>query len=68
MHARRSTGVALLAATLAFGVAAATANVVLTRVSADPFTNPTSQHATEVEPDTFAFPGRAAELAAEDAL
>ncbi|WP_081686241.1 sialidase family protein [Candidatus Solirubrobacter pratensis] len=26
----------------------------LTRVSADPFTNPTSQHATEVEPDTFA--------------
>ena len=35
--------------------AAASANVPLTRVSADPFTNPTSQHATEVEPDTFAF-------------
>ena len=34
--------------------AAASANVPLTRVSADPFTNPTSQHATEVEPDTFA--------------
>src|SRR3954454_9748070 len=33
----------------------ARANVPLTRVSADPFTNPTSQHATEVEPDTFAF-------------
>jgi hypothetical protein len=31
------------------------ANVPLTRVSADPFTNPTSQHATEVEPDTYAF-------------
>ena len=29
------------------------ANVALTRVSADPFTNSTSQHATEVEPDTF---------------
>jgi hypothetical protein len=29
--------------------------VPLTQVSSDPFTNPTSQHATEVEPDTFAF-------------
>lgn len=29
--------------------------VVLTRVSTDPFTNPGSQHATEVEPDVFAF-------------
>src|SRR5262249_26322904 len=29
-------------------------NVQLTRVSSDPFTNSTSQHATEVEPDTFA--------------
>ena len=27
----------------------------MTQVSADPFTNPTSQHATEVEPDTFAY-------------
>jgi hypothetical protein len=25
----------------------------LTRVSSDPFTNTTSQHATELEPDTF---------------
>jgi hypothetical protein len=25
------------------------------RISADPFTNPTSQHRTQVEPDTFAF-------------
>src|SRR4051812_20040451 len=43
------------------GVAWATpaqANVALTRVSADPFTNPSSQHATEVEPDTFAFGSR----------
>ena len=36
------------------GVGAAGANVALTRVSSDPFTNTTSQHATEVEPDTFA--------------
>ncbi|MDT5010052.1 MAG: hypothetical protein QOH57_1669, partial [Mycobacterium sp.] len=35
--------------------AAAGANVPLTRVSADPFSNPTSQHATELEPDTFAY-------------
>src|SRR3954454_7556365 len=33
----------------------ARANVPLTRVSADPFHNASSQHATEVEPDTFAF-------------
>src|SRR5437588_2372384 len=32
----------------------AAANVALTQVSSDPFTNTTSQHATEVEPDTFA--------------
>jgi hypothetical protein len=30
------------------------ANVALTQVSVDPFTNSSSQHATEVEPDTFA--------------
>src|SRR5690349_23323337 len=45
--------VAVAAATLA-AAPAARANVPLTRVSADPFNNPTSQHATEVEPDTFA--------------
>jgi BNR repeat-like domain len=33
---------------------AAQANVTLTQVSSDPFNNPTSQHATELEPDTFA--------------
>ncbi len=27
----------------------------LTKLSSDPYTNSTSQHATEVEPDTFAF-------------
>src|SRR6516165_6852004 len=30
------------------------ANVSLLQLSSDPFTNSTSQHATEVEPDTFA--------------
>ncbi|MDQ1640745.1 MAG: hypothetical protein QOJ90_96 [Actinomycetota bacterium] len=37
------------------GAGTAMANLALTRVSTDPFTNSTSQHATEVEPDTFAF-------------
>src|SRR5260221_5089297 len=31
------------------------ASVTLLRLSTDTFTNPDSQHATEVEPDTFAF-------------
>ena len=33
----------------------ALANVALTRISSDPYTNSTSQHATEVEPDTYSF-------------
>jgi hypothetical protein len=45
----------LVVGTVAFTVAGASANVPLTQVSTDPFTNPTSQHKTEVEPDTFAF-------------
>jgi BNR repeat-like domain len=45
----------LVAAALLVLAAPARANVALTQVSADPFTNATSQHATEVEPDTFAF-------------
>ncbi len=35
--------------------AAALANVALTQVSSDPYTNTTSFHATQVEPDTFSF-------------
>src|ERR671934_1755350 len=31
------------------------ASVPLVKLSSDPFTNTSSQHATEVEPDTFAF-------------
>jgi len=50
-----SGAVAVAAVTVfAAPVGAAEANVTLTRVSSDPFTNSTSQHATEVEPDTFA--------------
>ena len=44
----------LVAAVALVAASGALANVPLTRVSADPFTNSTSQHATEVEPDTFA--------------
>jgi BNR repeat-like domain len=45
---------AFAAATLLVLTGVAGANVPLTQVSADPYTNATSQHATEVEPDTFA--------------
>jgi BNR/Asp-box repeat protein len=53
--ARRALSITAVATTaLLLGAATAGANVALTPVSADPFTNATSQHATEVEPDTFA--------------
>jgi hypothetical protein len=51
---RPAGGFAVLVAVGFFVLASsAAANVPLTRVSSDPFTNATSQHATEVEPDTF---------------
>jgi hypothetical protein len=46
--------VAAVAAALVLAAPAA-ANVPLTRVSTDTFTNSTSQHRTQVEPDTYAF-------------
>jgi hypothetical protein len=49
-----ATALAALFVGLVVGVVPARANVALTQVSSDPFTNTTSQHATEVEPDTFA--------------
>src|SRR5256886_3713819 len=52
---RRAVVLAVAGVLAAAGVAGA--NVPLTQVSADPYTNPTSQHATEVEPDTFAYGG-----------
>jgi hypothetical protein len=47
-------GLAAVALFLVLGATAAATVPALTQVSADPFTNSTSQHATEVEPDTFA--------------
>ena len=49
--------VVLVTVGMALAAGTAGANVALTQVSADPFTNATSQHATEVEPDTFADHG-----------
>ena len=47
-------GVAAAVGAMAVGASPALANLPLTQVSAsDPFTNSTSQHRTEVEPDTF---------------
>ena len=57
MPARNRTAwIATLAtSTLLIATAVAHANVALTQIITDPFTNSTSQHKTEVEPDTFAF-------------
>jgi hypothetical protein len=57
MHLRALTAVLVAIAALTLGSTAASANVPIVRVSTDPFTNTTSQHATELEPDTFAFGG-----------
>jgi hypothetical protein len=45
--------VPIAAGVLLLGGGPALANVALTQVSTDPYTNTTSQHRTEVEPDTF---------------
>src|SRR4051794_15226515 len=42
-------------AVLLFSPTAAQANVALTQVSSDPYTDAQAQHQSEVEPDTFAF-------------
>ena len=52
---RRAVVLAVAGLLVAAGTAGA--NVALTQVSADPYTNATSQHATEVEPDTFSHHG-----------
>ena len=58
MHQVRAWTAALaLAVAVLVTATGAQANVALTQVSADPYTNSTSQHATEVEPDTFADHG-----------
>src|SRR6476661_5193457 len=50
-------GVVGAVATVAVFIAtpSAFAAVPLTKLSSDTFTNPTSAHATQVEPDTYAF-------------
>jgi hypothetical protein len=40
---------------LALGASVYAASVVPTPISADPYTNPTSQHRTQVEPDSFGY-------------
>ena len=51
---RIGAGAAIGIVVVAVLATAGAASVALTQVSADPFTNTSSQHATEVEPDTFA--------------
>src|SRR5437763_9969020 len=57
LRSRRAALVAALALAVLVVAGTAGANVPLTRVSTDPYTNTTSQHATELEPDTFAHHG-----------
>ena len=56
---RRGVGTAVAASAAAVAllvVASGSAGTVLaTPISSDPYTNPDSQHATQVEPDSFAF-------------
>jgi hypothetical protein len=57
MRSVRAWAVAVPVATVAllFVATAAYANVSVTQVSSDPFTDSQAQHRTEVEPDTFTF-------------
>ena len=48
-------GAAAASLLILLGTVAAYANVALTQISSDVFTNATSQHQTEVEPDTLSF-------------
>jgi hypothetical protein len=45
----------VVAAGMIVGASPASANVAVTQVSSDPFTDAQAQHRTEVEPDTFSF-------------
>ncbi|MGB8701076.1 MAG: sialidase family protein [Thermosynechococcaceae cyanobacterium] len=54
MRYNRILGTGLATITF-FAAAFAEANVTLKQLSTDPFTNPSSQHKTQVEPDTFAY-------------
>jgi hypothetical protein len=52
---RFSLTLALAGAIALASSAVASANVALTQIATDPFTNATSQHKTIVEPDTYSF-------------
>jgi hypothetical protein len=54
-HLRLGTALAVALLFALSSTLAAFAKVSLLQISSDPYTNPTSQHKTEVEPDTFAF-------------
>src|SRR6266540_3091497 len=58
-HLRTIRAIALaapaVAAVLLLTTTTAYANVAITQVSSDPFTDAQAQHRTEVEPDTFSF-------------
>lgn len=53
MKSYRLVAIGVAAALTLFSSIGASANVPLTQISSDPFTNSTSQHATQVEPDTY---------------
>ena len=57
MRTRKTTVArfAVLSLGLLLAAVTAQAQVSLIQISTEPFTNPTSQHATLVEPDTFSF-------------
>ena len=52
---RRVVAVTLALSLVVVFSLSALANVAVTQIGTDPYTNTTSQHATQVEPDTFAF-------------
>jgi hypothetical protein len=52
---RRLVSVTISGLVVLWFTSPALANVKVTQLSSDPYTNTTSQHATEVEPDTFSF-------------
>jgi hypothetical protein len=53
MKSYRLFAIGVAAALTLLSSIGASANVPLTQISSDPFTNSTSQHATQVEPDTY---------------
>ncbi len=55
IRSARVVTVPIAVAVLLFPATAAYANVALTQVSADPYTDAQAQHRTEVEPDTYSF-------------